>query len=113
MPPPNPPLACPKPPLLPGAVGACAPKPLPNPPPEFDVEAKLNPDADPNPEEAAGLLEVGAAKENPAAEGAEEDAEVLPNPEGGCVGADKVFPKTGAAAEPNPGSDDAKLKELA
>lgn len=79
----------------------------------FVVEAKLNPEAAPNPEGAAGLLEVGAPNEKPEAEGAEEEAEEPPNPEGDCVGAAMALPKAGAAAEPNPELEDAKLKELA
>ena len=105
---PNPPLACAK-TLLPLAV-AGAVKPLPNPPP---VEEKLKPEAAPNPAEAAGLSEVGAAKGKVEAEGAEDD----PNPPGGCVGGAKALPKPvvddddGAAAEePNPVCEGVKLK---
>lgn len=59
-------------------------------------EEKLNPEADPNPEAAAGF----GVKEKFEAEGAE------PNPEGGCVGAAKMLLKPVeedcVAAEPNP-----------
>lgn len=79
----------------------------------FAVEEKLNPEAEPNPEAAAGLLVLEAAKENSEAEGAEEE----PNPEGGCVGAAMALPKPveddGAAEEPNPPLGAAKLKLLA
>lgn len=98
---PNPPLA---------AAGAGAPKPLPNPAPVFDVEEKVNSEAEPNPEVAAGLSAVGAAKEKV-------DGEVAPNPEGGCVGAAKALPNPveegGAAEDPNPPPGAAKLKESA
>lgn len=80
------------------------------------VEEKLNPDAEPNPEdEAAGLLSFGEAKEKEEACGAAETADE-PNPEGGCVGADMTLPKPaeddGAAEEPNPLAGAAKLKLL-
>ncbi|TNN88095.1 hypothetical protein EYF80_001676 [Liparis tanakae] len=110
---PNPPLVCPK--ILPSPTeaGTAAPKPLPNPPPvAFCVEGKLNPEAEPNPEVAAGLLVDGAAKEKEEAFGAEEAAVEEPNPEGGCVGAAKALPKPGAAREPNPPLGAAKLKVL-
>lgn len=113
---PNPPLVCPNKLLLPAAAGASTPKPLPNPPPVFAVEEKLNPEAEPNPE-AAGLLVVGHAKEKLEDEGASEAAEEEPNPEGGCVGAAVALPKPveddGAAEEPNPPVEAAKLKLLA
>lgn len=111
---PNPPLARPKLLPLPAAAGASAPKPLPNPPPVFNVEE--NPEAVPNPEVAAGLSVVGAAKEKEEAERAEEAAVEEPNPEGGCVGAAKALPKPvedGAVEEPNPPLGAAKLKVLA
>lgn len=117
---PNPPLVCPKMLLLPAVVDSLAVKPVPNPPPPplFAVEEKLNPEAEPNPEEAAGALEVAALKENEAAEGAEEAAdEEEPNPEGGCVGTTGALPKPaeedGAAVEPNPLLEAAKLNVLA
>lgn len=118
---PNPPLGCPKILLLPATADSLALKPLPNPPPPpppvFAVEEKLNPEAEPNPEEAAGALEVGALKENEAAERAEEAAEEEPNPEGGCGGTTEALPKPveddGAAEEPNPLLGAAKLKLLA
>lgn len=108
---PNPPLVCPKTLPLPAGAGAVAPKPLPKPPPVlFVVEEKLNPEAEPNPEGAAAVLEVGALKEK-------EDAAEEPNPEEGCVGAAEALPKPveegGAAEEPNPPPAEAKLKELA
>lgn len=78
---PNPLVACPKILLLPAAVDALAPKRVPNPlPTEVAAEEKLNPDAEPNPEAAAGVLDVGALKDKDAAETAEGAAE--PNPEG-------------------------------
>lgn len=112
---PNPPLVCPKVLLLlPGAAGVSAPKPLPNPPPAFAVEEKLNPEAEPNPEVAAGVLEVAAPKEKDAAERAEEEE---PNPVGGWAGAVEALPKPveddGAAEESNPPLPAAKLKALA
>lgn len=112
---PNPPLVCPNEVLLPAEAGASAPKPLPNPPPLFAVEEKLNPEAEPNPE-AAGLLVVGYAKEKLEDEVAA--AEEEPNPEGGCVGAaagalPKPVEDDGAAEEPNPPVGAAKLKLLA
>lgn len=117
---PNPPLVCPKMLLPPAVVDSLAAKPLPNPPPPplFAVEEKLNPEAEPNPEEAAGALEVGALKEKEAAEGAEEAAdEEEPNPEGGCVGTTEALPKPveddGAAVEPNPLLEVVKLNVLA
>lgn len=81
----------------------------------FAVEEKLNPEARPNPEVAAGVLVAGAAKEKEAAERAEDAAEEDPNPEGGCVGAAEALPKPaeddGASAEePNPPLGAAKLK---
>ena len=107
---PNPPLAAPKTLPLSAAAGAAAPKPLPNPAPVFDVEEKVNSEAEPNPEVSAGLSVVGAAKEKV-------DGEVAPNPEGGCVGAAKVLPNPveegGAAEDPNPPLGAAKLKESA
>ena len=109
---PNPPLVCPKILPLPAGADAVDPKPLPNPPPVLlAVEVKLNPEAEPNPEGAAGVLEVGALKEK-------EDAVEEPNPEGGCVGAAEVLPKpvedgAAGAEEPNPPPAEAKLKELA
>lgn len=110
---PNPPLISPKKLLPPVAAGASVPKPLPNPPPVFAVEEKLNPKPEPNPEVAAGLLVAGAAKEKVEAEGAEEES----NPEGGCVGAAIALPKpvedVGAAEEPNPPLAAEKLKLLA
>lgn len=113
---PNPPLVCPKPLLPPGAEGSFAPKPLPNPPPP-PVEEKVKPAAEPNPEEAAGVLEVGAAKEKEEAETADEDAGAEPKPAGGCDGANEEVPKPveedGAAEEPNPLLEAAKLKVLA
>lgn len=113
---PNPPL-CPKTLPLPAAAGATAPKPLPAPPPVLAVEEKVNPEAEPNPEGAAGVLVVGAPKEKEEAERAEEAAEEEPNPEGGCVGAAVALPKPveddGAAEEPNPPLGAAKLKVLA
>lgn len=106
---PNPPLVCPKGPLLPVVAGAPTPKPLPA------VEEKLNPEADPNPEAGADLSVVLEAKEKLEAEGAEEDAAL--NPEGGCVGAAKMLPKPVeddcVAAEPNPLFEAEKLKPLA
>lgn len=114
---PKPPLVCPKILLLPVAAGASAPKPAPNPPPVLGVEEKLNPEAEPNPAVAAGVLVVGAPKEKEEAERAEEAAEEEPNPDGGCVGAAKALPKPvedgGAAEEPNPPLGAAKLKVLA
>lgn len=104
---PNPPLVCPKVLLLPAVA--------PNPPPVFAVEEKLNPEADPNPDGAAGLSVEAAAKEKLEAAAVEEGADEPPNPEGGCVGAAKVLPKPdddGAAEEPKP-ADEAKLKLLA
>lgn len=113
---PNPPLVCPKPLLPPGAAGSFAPKPLPNPPPP-PVEEKVKPAAELNPEEAAGVLEVGAAKEKEEAETADEGAGVEPKPAGGCDGANEEVPKPveedGAAEEPNPLLEAAKLKVLA
>lgn len=108
------PLVCPKMLLLPAVVDS----PLPNPPPLFAVEEKLNPEAEPNPEEAAGALEVAALKEKEAAEGAEEAAdEEEPNPEGGCVGTTEALPKPveddGAAVEPKPLPEVVKLNALA
>lgn len=86
--------------------GASVPKPLLNPPPVFVVDEKLNPEAEPNPEVAAGLSEVRAAKEKLETEGAEVTADEEPNPEGGCVGAVRGLPKPvgaeGVAEEPNP-----------
>lgn len=112
---PNPP-ACPKALLLPVAAGAAAPKPLPT-PPVVAVEEKLNPEAEPNPEGAAGVLVVGPLKEKEEAEIAEEAAEGAPNPVGGCVGAAGTLPNPvvddGAAEEPNPLLGAAKLKVLA
>lgn len=104
---PNP--VCPKTPLPPAVPGAPVPKPVPNPPPVFPMEEKLNAEAEPNPEEAAGLSAFGAAKEKAEAERAEED----PNPDGGCVGAAKALPKP--AEEDDDDDDDgaAKLKLLA
>lgn len=106
---PNPPLVCPKLLLLPDAAGSFAPKPLPNP--------NVKPAAEPNPEEAAGVLEVGAAKEKEEAETADEAAGVEPNPVGGCDGANEEVPKPveedGAAEELNPLLEAAKLKVLA
>lgn len=116
---PNPPLVCPKMLLLPAVVDSLAVKPLPNPPPPLlAVEEKLNPEAEPNPEAAAGALEVAALKEKEAAEGAEEAAdEEEPNPEGGCVGTTEALPKPveddGAAVEPNPLLGAVKLNVLA
>jgi len=110
---PNPPLVCSKMPPPPTEAGAAAPKPFPNPPPvAFCVEVKLNPEAEPNPEVAAGLLVDGASKEKEEAFGAEEAAAEEPNPEGGCVGAAEALPKPGAAREPNPPLGAAKLKVL-
>lgn len=63
--------------LLPA--GVSAPKPLPNPVPLFAVEEKLKPEAEPNPEVAAGLLVVGAANEKFEDEGVAGE----PNPDGG------------------------------
>lgn len=110
---PNPLIACPKILLLPGAVDGLAPKRVPNPlPTEVDAEEKLNPDAEPNPEAAAGVLDVGALKDKDAAETAEGAAE--PNPEGACVGTTDESPKPneddGAAEEPKPLLPAAKLK---
>lgn len=117
---PNPPLACPKILLFPATAGAAAgaaPKPLPNPPAVFAAVEKLNPEAEPNPEVAADVLEVGALKENEEAERAGEAAEEEPNPEGGCTGAAEALPKPveddGATEEPNPPLAAAKLKVLA
>lgn len=115
---PNPPLVCPKILLLPAATGTLAPKPLPNPPPPvFAVEEKLKPEAETNPEVAAGVLEVGALKEKEEAERAEGAAEEEPNPRGGCVGPTEALPKLveddGAAEEPNALLPAAKLKVLA
>ena len=110
---PNPPLICPKALPLPAAADVAVPKPLPNPPPVFAVEEKLNPEAEPNPEAAAGLSAVGAAKENVEADGAEEE----PNPEVGCVGAAMALPNpaedAGAAEEANPPPAAAKPKVAA
>lgn len=113
---PNPPLVGPNRLLLPAASGALVPNPLPNAPPVLAVEVKLNPEAEPNPEVGAGLLEDGAAKENVEAEGAEVTAEEEPNPDGGCVGAARAPKPVGAdgpAEEPNPPLEAAKLKLLA
>lgn len=70
--------------------------------------------AEPDPEEAAGVLEFGAAKEKEEAETADEGAGVEPNPAGGCDGANEEVPKPveedGAAEEPNPLLEAAKLK---
>lgn len=75
---------------------------------------KLNPAAEPNPDEAAGALEVLGAKEKEEAETAEEEE---PNPEGGCAGSVMALPKPagddGAAVDPNPVLAEAKLKVLA
>lgn len=101
--------------LLPPAVpGAAALKQDTNSPPVFAVEEKLNPEAEPNPEGAAGLSAFGAANEKVEAESVEED----PSPDGGWVGAAKALPKPagdddddGTAEEPNP--EAVKLKLLA
>lgn len=120
---PNPPLVCPKALALPPVCDAPAPKTLPNPPPgalAVAVEEKLNPAAEPNAEVAGALSADGAAKENPAAEGAEEEAATgaPPNPVGGCVGAAMALPNPVEAAgvavgAPNPPLGAAKLKLLA
>lgn len=88
-----------------------APKELPNPPPAFGAEeAKLNPEADLNPEGAGGLFAVGAANEKDEAEGVEEG----PNPDGGFVGAVKRLPNPvgweDVDKEPNPVAGAWKLK---
>lgn len=115
---PNPPLVCPKILPLPAAdAGAAAAKPLPNPPPVLAVEEKLNPAAEPNPDVAAGVLEVAELKEKEEGERAEGTAGEEPNPEAGCVGAAGALPKPveddGAAEDPNPPLGAAKLKVLA
>lgn len=97
---PNPPLVCEK-----------ELKPLAIPPPVPAVEEKLNPEAEPNPEEAAGLLAFSAVKEK--FEGLEAED---PNAEGGCAEYDESLPKPVedvGAEEPNPVCWDVKLKLLA
>lgn len=97
-------------PTTPAPAGA-APKLLPNPPPAFAAEEeKLNPEADPNPEEAGGLSAAGAANEKEEAEGVEAD----PKPDGGFVGAVKRPPNPvdweDVDKEPNPVAGAGKLK---
>lgn len=106
---PNPPPVCPNTLPLPAEAAASDPKALANPPPGVVVEEKLNPEAEPNPEAAAGLLAGGAAKENEDAATAEEPAVEEPNPEGGCAGAAEGPPKAAGAEEPNPTAWAAKL----
>lgn len=84
---------------------AVPPKALPNPPPVVAVVVeKLNPEADPNPEDAVGggLSALGAANEKDEADGTEEE----PNPDGGCVGAVIRLPNPveseDVEEEPNP-----------
>lgn len=112
------PVVCPNAPPLPPVAATAAPKLLPNPPPLLAAEEKLNPDAEPpNPEEGVSLLAAGAAKEKPAAVGAEEEDEEEPNPDGGCVALAVALPKPvepdWPAEEPNPPLGAAKLKLLA
>lgn len=109
------PLVCPK--LLPlpaaAAAGAApAPKPLPNPPVLCAVAEKLNPEAEPNPDAGACVLEAGVLKEKEEAEGA---AAAEPKSGAGWDGAAAALPKPaeGARAEPNPPPEEVKLKELA
>lgn len=100
--------------MLPVGAGASDPKPLLSPPPLFVVDEKLNPEAEPNPDVAAGLSEVGTAKEKAEAEGGEVTVEEEPNPEGGCVGAVRALPKPVGAegADPKPPLGAAKPKPL-
>lgn len=114
---PNPPLVCPKTLPLPVVAGGAAAKPLPKAPPVLAVAGKPNPEAEPNPDGAAAVLEDVALKEKEDAEIAEEVPVEEPNPEVGCVGAAGALPKPvedgGGAEEPNPPLGAAKLKELA
>lgn len=97
---PNPPLVC-------GNAGAAAAPALPNPPVLLPAEEKLNPDADPNPEDPAGLLVEEEAKEKVEAEG----WAGAPKPEGVCGVEDpNGAPKTGADVNPNSGRFSGKPK---
>lgn len=97
--------------------------PIPNAPPPTPalLEEKLNPDAEPNPEEDTGAVEAVELKEKELAEAAEDPPEdeakpelnpaEEPNPDGGCEGATRPCPNP--EEEPNPLLPAAKLKVLA
>lgn len=112
---PNPAVVFPKRPLLPAGADSLDP----NAPPPAPVE-KLNPDAEPNAGVDVGLSEVGVLKEKELADAAEgppvdepkpePNPEVVPNPDGGCVGTTGFCPNPNDG--PNPLLPAAKLKVL-